>query len=693
MASTHVLKATPSSFDLQGILGFFSRKFPLHPFSLRFSLGLWAGSSLALFLAFLFQLDTPQWAGVSVWIMFMQSPQLNYSKILFWMAGTLSGAVMATVLVIFFAQTPEIFLLALSLWLAACAAFATQLREYRAYGAVLAGYTAAIVSFTAVNQPDRVFEIAVTRVSCVTLGIACAVAAMTVFLPKHLHWKQTLHHLEEHCHRLLLQAAAALASDRDRTHLNSWGHVVERLSTLEHTFDFTLAETADSRARSPQTRSLTATLFCLAAKARAVDFHLSHADAIHSPAAREMQEVTQALIEKCAAYPGPELPVPLLEELAGRKAEIEIPRNHSSGALERAIADRFLLDQLEGILSDLAHVLRDRAGLYGPWSAPRPSSMKLHRDRLMAVLYALRVFLAMGLATAFWYATEWPSGSSSLLFLAIVCSLLSLLDHAQNLGMAYLKSVLACFAAAFIELFWILQKGEGFAFIGVALGLFLAPAAYAYTHPRLAGSAVISMLLFYGLVAPANLMVYDINVFLNNALAFLAAAAFGFFAFHVVISPAPATRQRMLLKAMRRDLKRVGKWRGPLREQRWVSLAFDRLRILHRFESNKEHTQIAHQETQLNAGLLWGLRELGLRKFVDERRGGTEAHRAIKRMLELSCDSFQHPAAMADEIRATQLKLRDTLPHGDVHAQRATLGVLAELQEMSALLPAAGVIS
>ena len=104
----------------------------------------------------------------------------------------------------------------------------------------------------------------------------------------------------------------------------------------------------------------------------------------------------------------------------------------------------------------------------------------------------------------------------------------------------------------------------------MALGLFLVPAAYAYTHPRLAGSAVISMLLFYGLIAPANLMVYDISVFLNNAFAFLAAAAFGFFAFHVVDSPSPATRQRMLLAAMqKRPLNMWSDWKGPLREQRW----------------------------------------------------------------------------------------------------------------------------
>jgi uncharacterized membrane protein YccC len=693
MTQTHALKARSSRFDLKEFLRASLKRFALHPFSLRFALGLWAGSSLAFYLAFLFQIQTPQWAGVSVWIMFMQSPRLNYSKIMFWMAGTLSGAVAATVLIVCFAQTPELFLFSLSLWLAMCAALATQLREYRAYGAVLAGYTAAIVSFTAVSQPDQIFEIAVTRVSCVALGVACAILAMTIFLPKHLHWRQTLHYLNDHCRRVLEQATIALDSAPNRTNLCSWGHVVERLSTLEHTFDFTLAESADSRARSAQTRSLTATLFCLAAKAQAVEFHLLHAAGSHSPEVREIQERTGDLIKRSVAQPGPELCDSLLNETAIRRKEIEVCRNHVANEMAQAVLDRFLLDQLDGMLLDLDHVLRDRAGLYGPWSAPRPSCLSMHRDLFMAGLYALRIFLAMGLATGFWFATEWPSGSSFLLFLAVVCSLLSLLDHAENLGMAFLKSVAACFAASFIELFWILQKGEGFPFICVALGLFLVPAAYAYTHPRLAGSAVISMLLFYGLVAPANLMAYDIGVFLNNAIAFLAAAAFGFFAFHVVRSPAPSTRQRLLLKAMRSDLKHVGDWKGPLREQRWVSLAFDRLRILHRFGSEKDQAQIVVQEALLHAGLLWGLRQIGLKKFLEERRGGMESIHVVKHLLETSRDSFQQTVDMADEIRQATLKLWSALQGGDDSARKATVGVLAELQEMSQLLQATGVRS
>lgn len=652
-------------------------RLPLHPFSVRFSLGLCAGSLLALFLAFFFQLETPQWAGVSVWIMFMQRPKLNYSKVAFWMAGTLTGAIMASILIICFCQTPEIFLLLLSVWLSVCAALATQLREYRAYGAVLAGYTAAIVSFSAVSQPQRIFEIAVTRVSCVALGVACAVFAMAVFLPAHQHWKETLHHLEEHFRGILREATHAITLGLTEKNPFSWGHMLERLSTVEHTFDYTLAESPDSRARADQARSLTATLFCLATKAQAVGFHLFHH--YPSPDARvhEIREGVKQIIEQSVAASPREEVRPLVDATVRLRENILSLKEDSDCA-----PDHFVLNQLDGILTDLGCALQDRAGLYGKWTAPRASCLKRHRDGLMARLYSARIFLAMGLGAVFWFASSWPGGSSFLLFLAVVCSLLSLLDHAENLGMAYVKSVTACLVASFLELFWLLQNGQGFPFFTMALGLFLVPAAYAYTHPRLAGSAVISMLLFYGLVSPANQMTYDIGVFLNNGLAYIGAATFGFFAFHVVKSPSPHVRQRMLVKAMRRDLYQIGRHLHPLGEQRWVSLVFDRLRLLHRFGGGEDQMKITRYENEIHAEMLWGLRQMGVRYFLEQCLTETEIQRAVHHVLMRS----RHFPNRLKEIENELAQTIDNVEAAASASNNMLLGMLGELREMSLMV-------
>ena len=87
----------------------------------RYALALWLATVLALFIAFFLQLEPAQWACITVWIIFMQDPRMNYSKVIWWSFGTVVGAGMAVLFTVCFNQAPELFLLSLSLWLAICA--------------------------------------------------------------------------------------------------------------------------------------------------------------------------------------------------------------------------------------------------------------------------------------------------------------------------------------------------------------------------------------------------------------------------------------------------------------------------------------------------------------------------------------------------------------------------------------------
>jgi len=52
-----------------------------------------------------------------------------------------------------FAQAPVLFLIGLALWMALCTGASTLLRGFRSYGAVLAGYTVALIAMPAVTIP------------------------------------------------------------------------------------------------------------------------------------------------------------------------------------------------------------------------------------------------------------------------------------------------------------------------------------------------------------------------------------------------------------------------------------------------------------------------------------------------------------------------------------------------------------
>src|ERR1700750_1151810 len=92
--------------------------------------------------------------------------------------GTVVGVVAIVVMTACFPQDRAAFFVTLALWGAACALVATLLRNFAAYAAALAGYTAAIIAsdqLGAIGGPDgQAFPLAMTRGSEIWLGIMCA---------------------------------------------------------------------------------------------------------------------------------------------------------------------------------------------------------------------------------------------------------------------------------------------------------------------------------------------------------------------------------------------------------------------------------------------------------------------------------------------------------------------------------------
>src|SRR6201984_3431346 len=145
---------------------------------LLFGLRLWASVCLALYVAFWLELDNAYWAGTSAAI--VCQPQLGASLRKGWyrMIGTVVGAVAIVVLTACFPQDRAAFMVGLALWGAACALVATVLRNFAAYAAALAGYTAAIIAsdqLGATGGPNGdAFMLAIFRVSEIWIGIVSA---------------------------------------------------------------------------------------------------------------------------------------------------------------------------------------------------------------------------------------------------------------------------------------------------------------------------------------------------------------------------------------------------------------------------------------------------------------------------------------------------------------------------------------
>ena len=145
---------------------------------LLFGLRLWASACLALYIAFWLELDNAYWAGTTAAIVCQPHLGASLRKGWYRMIGTVVGAVAIVVLTACFPQGRGPFLVGLALWGAGCALVATLLRNFAAYSAALAGYTAAIIAsdqLGATGGPNgQAFLLAVYRASEICIGIVCA---------------------------------------------------------------------------------------------------------------------------------------------------------------------------------------------------------------------------------------------------------------------------------------------------------------------------------------------------------------------------------------------------------------------------------------------------------------------------------------------------------------------------------------
>ncbi len=154
--------------------------------ALKFAIKTLLAGGLALWCAFRFDLEQPQWALMTVLIVSQPLSGMVVAKGLFRLLGTLVGTAMSVLMIALFAQAPWLFLLAISLWLGLCTAASTSLRNHVSYAFVLSGYTVAIIGLPAVDQPLLVFEQAVARCTEICLGIICASAVSAILWPQRV---------------------------------------------------------------------------------------------------------------------------------------------------------------------------------------------------------------------------------------------------------------------------------------------------------------------------------------------------------------------------------------------------------------------------------------------------------------------------------------------------------------------------
>ena len=102
-------------------------------------------------------LPQPRTAMTTVFIVMQPQSGMVFAKSFYRICGTLVGLVVMLALLGLFAQQPELFIVSTAIWVGICTAGAARNRNFRSYGFVLAGYTAALIGIPASQHPDGAF--------------------------------------------------------------------------------------------------------------------------------------------------------------------------------------------------------------------------------------------------------------------------------------------------------------------------------------------------------------------------------------------------------------------------------------------------------------------------------------------------------------------------------------------------------
>lgn len=136
---------------------------------------------VALVIALWMELDSPQWAPMTVWIVAQGTRGETLSKAKWRIYGTIIGTIGGIAMIALFPQEWGLFILALALWMGLSSTLATFTDNFRAYGLVLAGYTTATIAVDAISNPNNAFIIGMSRFTYIVLGVVVETAVSAMF--------------------------------------------------------------------------------------------------------------------------------------------------------------------------------------------------------------------------------------------------------------------------------------------------------------------------------------------------------------------------------------------------------------------------------------------------------------------------------------------------------------------------------
>ncbi|VVQ27933.1 FUSC family protein [Pseudomonas fluorescens] len=520
---------------------------------------------LTLWLAMRLELPQPRTAMITVFIVMQPQSGQVFAKSFYRFLGTLAGSAMMVTLIALFAQNTELFLGSLAIWVGICSAGAARCRNFRAYGFVLAGYTAAMVGLPALAHPDGAFMAAVWRVLEISLGILCSTLISAAILP------QTASAAMRNALYQRFGVFALFVTDglRGRSKAESFEasnvRFIAEAVGLEGLRSVTVFEDPHMRRRNGRLSRLNSEFMGITTRFNALHQLLErlrgngeeHVVAAIRPGLQDLAEVLDGFSGRALTSPdAARLATALASYKEGLPARVRSLRaifqeSEPSDAeqldfhtayelLYRFVDDLHSYAQTHASLADHRHERERWDEQFTPqtnWWAAAASGIR-----------ASFILVVLG---SYWVATAWPSGATMTLIAAATVGLSAATPNPKRMAFQMACGTFLGALIGFVEMFFIFPWIDGFPLLCVMLAPVIVLGSFLTSRPQYAGVGLGLLIFFSTGSVPDNLTIYNPYTFINDYIAMVMGMLVCAAAGAIILPP----NSRWLWKRLEQDLR------------------------------------------------------------------------------------------------------------------------------------------
>jgi uncharacterized membrane protein YccC len=493
---------------------------------------------LAMWISMQLRLDQPRTAMMTAIIVMQPQTGLVLVKSLYRIGATIAGILVGLLLVGMFAQAPVLYLLGLALWVGICTAGSAFYRNFKSYGCVLAGYSAAMMGQFSIPEPMSFFSIASTRLTEITLGILCAGVVSDVIFPRRLSDAITSN-VQNRYKEFITFVRASLSGTVGRAELDNMRlRLVGNVLSLESIRSNAVLEDPEVRGRDLRLRKLNSEFMAVTTTFNSFHQLLKRLTKNATPAGQALTNLWESFGETVVTKG--EIPanadaahraarrIAAFRSMLGRRVE-EVRKNIAADGDPQTVLDfATAVELLHRFLRELHAYTKTYATL--PNAANEPNTpddidFAVRTDPVVALLMGGRAFVGIIVVGWFWIATAWPYGTSALTFVAIASALFASAPDPTRSTNKMLIGHLSGLVAAFVYKFFVMPGMDGFMLLCTSMVPFLMVGLYLRTRPGIADIGFGYTVFFIQMTSPSNTMQFDPVDFVNDGCGVLVGVA------------------------------------------------------------------------------------------------------------------------------------------------------------------------